>query len=52
MLTTCPYFDNLEFHIFGAGGPQCDFITSVAIALRIRTFSVRWLKLISLLRTK
>jgi len=23
MLTTCPYFDNLDFHIFYAGGVQC-----------------------------
>jgi len=23
MLTTCPYFDNLKFDIFVAGGPQC-----------------------------
>jgi len=22
ILTTCPYFDNLEFDIFDAGGPQ------------------------------
>ena len=22
ILTTCPYFDNLEFDIFNAGGPQ------------------------------
>ena len=31
ILTTCPYFDNLEFDIFDAGGPQCRFITSVTI---------------------
>jgi len=24
----CPYFDNLKFVIFDAGGPQCHFITS------------------------
>jgi len=23
ILTTCLYFDNLEFDIFDAGGPQC-----------------------------
>jgi len=40
MLTTCPYFDNLEFDIFDAGGPQCYFITSVTIAVWIRTLSV------------
>jgi len=40
MLTTCPCFGNLEFDIFDAGGPQCDFIRSVIIAVRIRTFSV------------
>ena len=27
ILTTCPYFDNLEFHIFDAGSPQCHFIS-------------------------
>jgi len=40
ILTTCPDFDDLEFDIFVAGGPQCHFITSVTIAVRIRTFSV------------
>ena len=40
ILTTCPYFDNLEFDIFDTGGPQCHFITSVTIAVRIRTLSV------------
>jgi len=39
-MTTCPYFDNVEFDIFDAGGAQCHFITSVAIAVRIRTLSV------------
>jgi len=33
-------FDNLELDIFDVGGPQCHFITSVIIALRIRTLSV------------
>jgi len=33
-------FDNLELDIFDAGGPQCHFITSVIIAVRIRTLSV------------
>jgi len=40
MTTTSPYFDNLLFDIFVAGGPQCHFITSVVIAVRIRTLSV------------
>jgi len=35
ILTTCPYFDNLEFYIFDAGVFQCNFITSIAIAVRI-----------------
>ena len=35
ILTACPSFDNLEFEIFDAGGPQCHFITSVTIAARI-----------------
>jgi len=39
MLTTCCYFDNLENDIFDAGGLQCHFITSVIIAVRIRTLS-------------
>jgi len=33
-------FDNLEFDISDAGGPQCHFITSVTIAVWIRTLSV------------
>jgi len=33
------YFDNLEFDIFHAGDPQCQFITSVNIAVRIQTLS-------------
>ena len=40
ILTTCPCLNNLEFDIFDAGGPQCHFITSVTIAVRIRTLSV------------
>jgi len=40
ILATCPYFHNPEFDIFDAGGPQCRFITSVTIAMRIRTLSV------------
>jgi len=40
LYTTCPYFDNLEFDMFDAGGLQCHFITSVAITVRIRTLSV------------
>jgi len=45
ILTTCPYFDNPEFEIFDAVGFQCHFITSVTIAMRIRTLSVHYLKL-------
>jgi len=40
-LTTCPYFDNLELDDFDAGGLQSHFITSVSIAFRIWTLSVR-----------
>jgi len=40
ILTTCPYFDNLKFEIFDVGCPQCHFIMSVTIAVRIRTLSV------------
>jgi len=40
ILTTCACFDNLEFDIFDAGGPQCHFITSVTIAVRILTLSL------------
>jgi len=40
LLTTCSYFDNLEFDIFVAGGPQYHFITSVTIAVRMRTLLV------------
>jgi len=39
VLTTCPYFDNLEFDISDAGGPQCHILTSGTIAVRIRTLS-------------
>jgi len=39
-MTTCLYFDNLEFDIFDAGGPQFHFITSLTIAVRIRTLSI------------
>jgi len=39
MLTTSPYFDNLEFDIFDTGGPQCHFIKSVIITVRIRRLS-------------
>jgi len=38
-LTTCPYFDNLEFDVFVAGGPQCHYIMSRTIAVRIPTLS-------------
>jgi len=37
ILTTCPYFDNLEVDIFDAGGLQCHYVMSVTIAVRIRT---------------
>jgi len=40
ILTTCPYFDNLAFDIFDAGGPQCHCIASVTTAVGIRTLSV------------
>jgi len=40
VLTTCPYFDNLEFDIFDADGLRCHCIMSVTIAGRIRTLSV------------
>jgi len=32
ILTTSPYFDNLEFDIFDAGSTQCQFITCVTMA--------------------
>jgi len=36
ILTTWqPYFDNLQIHIFNAGGPHCHFIMSVTIAVII-----------------
>jgi len=44
-VTTSPYIDNLEFDIFDAVGPQCHFITSVTITVRIRTLSIYYLKL-------
>jgi len=40
ILTSCPYFDNPEFENFDAVGFQCHFVTSVTIAMRIRTLSV------------
>ena len=40
VLTTCPYFVNQEFDIFDAVGLLFQFITSVTIAVRIRTLSV------------
>ena len=40
MLTTCPCFDNLEFDNFDAGGPQCHFITSVTIEVKIQKLAV------------
>jgi len=45
VLTICPYFDNLEFDIYGAGGLQCHCITSVTIVVTIRTLSVYQFKL-------
>jgi len=44
-MTTCPYYDNLDFDIFDAGGLQCHFVTSGTIAefaVRIRTLSVHF----------
>jgi len=41
ILTTSPYFDNLEFDIFDARGLQYHFIMSVTVADRIRTLSAR-----------
>ena len=44
ILATCPYYDNLQFHIL----MQVVFsaiITSVTIAVRIRTLSVQKFKL-------
>jgi len=35
ILETCPYFDKLVFDISDTGGPQCYFITSVTIAVKI-----------------
>jgi len=35
MLTSSPYFDNLEFDIFDAGSSQCHIATSVSSAVRI-----------------
>jgi len=40
IVKACPYFDNPEFENFDAVGFQCYFITSVTIAMRIRTLSV------------
>jgi len=33
LLITCPYFDNLYFDIFHAGGPQWHFYHSVSLYL-------------------
>jgi len=41
ILTTCPHFNNLELDIFDEGGLQCHFITSVAVAVGIRTVLVQ-----------
>jgi len=53
-ILTCPYFDDLEFDIFDAGGPECHFIAPVIIAIlklnlvrqhQSKPFNVRpWLK--------
>jgi len=40
MLTTCPYFDNLNFDISDSGGPQCHFVTSALRAGRLP--NVHW----------
>jgi len=44
MLTTSSYFDNLQFEI-DAGSPQCHFIMSDAIVVRIRMNSAHYLNL-------
>jgi len=39
LLTTSPYFDDLEFDIFDAISAHCHFISADTIAVRIRTLS-------------
>jgi len=39
ILTTCPYFDNLEYDVFDAGGLQNNFLTSATFAVRIPTLT-------------
>jgi len=40
ILTTCPYFDNLQLDIIDVCCPQCHFIMAVTIAVMIPTLSV------------
>jgi len=37
-MTTCPYFDNLEFDILVASDPQCHFITLLPLHLGFERF--------------
>jgi len=37
-MTTCPYFDNLEFDILVSGGLQCHFITLLPSQLEFERF--------------
>jgi len=43
ILTTFPYFKNLEFDIFDAVGLQCHFITFATITVRILALPVHQL---------
>jgi len=45
ILTSSPYFDNLEYDFFDAGGHQWRFVTFVTGTVRIRKLSVRQLKI-------
>jgi len=47
-MKTCPYFTKLDCDIFDAGGPQCHFITSVTIAVRIRKITFAQANLVCL----
>ena len=40
ILTTYPYFHNLQFKNFNAGGPECHFITSVTITNTIQNLKL------------
>jgi len=52
VLTTCPYFDNFEFNIFDAGGPQSHFICLLPLQLDLNAFSSLGQAKFSLLRSK